>query len=51
MKDTMTTSLTQALVAKLHEDHPQGAILYDATVPGLARKKWSAPTEEPGSRY
>ena len=31
----MTTSLTQALVAKLHEEHPQGAILYDATVPGL----------------
>jgi hypothetical protein len=35
MEDTMTTSLTQALVAKLHEEHPQGAILYDATVPGL----------------
>ncbi|KKM62301.1 hypothetical protein LCGC14_1523090 [marine sediment metagenome] len=31
----MTTNLTQALVGKLHEDHPQGAILYDATVPGL----------------
>ena len=31
----MTTTPTQALVGKLHEDHPQGAILYDATVPGL----------------
>lgn len=31
----MITTLTQPLVGKLHEDHPQGAILYDPTVPGL----------------
>jgi len=35
MEDAMTTNLTQAIVGRLHEDHPQGAILFDATVPGL----------------
>ena len=31
----MTTQLSQSSVGKLHEEHPQGAIFYDATVPGL----------------
>lgn len=31
----MTTQLSQSSMGKLHKEHPQGAIFYDSTVPGL----------------